>query len=184
VDKDGRIAKDRAADTSGGLKPHLAPPDAFRRYFDWYPDGSIEDLRFRFTSRLREAMRTWRVLLEDEVRAAGQTRAQWETLLVIVLSGGKSTQKLLAERLRIEGPTLVRLLDKLEEDGLIQRVQDTTDRRSKIIRPTRKGIALTKKMVKRTDAKRAEFLEGWTAEELEEGMALLQRLAGAQTESR
>src|SRR5690606_37044261 len=142
---------DRAAEPVGGLGK-AAPTATLPHYGQWYQEGSIEDLRFRFTSRLREAMRVMRVMLEDELRAEGQTRALWEALLIVVLSGGDSTQKSLARRLRIEGATLVRLLDKLEEDGLIERIQGREDRRSKTIRPTDKGVALAQRLVKRTDA--------------------------------
>jgi MarR family transcriptional regulator for hemolysin len=173
------MPKDRAAEPRGGPQPNPPPSEAFQQYGQWYEQGSAEDLRFRFTSLLREAMRRWRVMLEEELRAVGQTRAQWETLLVIVLSGERSTQKSLARRLRIEGPTLVRLLDKLEEDELIQRVQTPNDRRSKTIRPTRKGLALVRRLVKRTDQLRAGYLEGWSDEELKEGLALLGRLVHA-----
>lgn len=170
------MARDRAADTKGPLQPYVPPADAFSRYFEWYAAGSMEDIRFRFTSKLREAMRSWRSQFEDALRAEGQTRARWEALLVIALSGGRSTQKSLANRLRIESPTLVRLLDKLEQDGLIQRIPGTTDRRSNAIQPTPKGTALVETLIRRTDALRAELLEGWSVEEMDAGIALFDRL--------
>lgn len=170
------MAKDRAAETVGGTT-ETQPTASLPHYGEWYLEGSIEDLRFRFTSRLRESMRIMRVMLEDELRAEGQTRALWEALLVIVLSGGNNTQKFLANRLRIEGATLVRLLDRLEEDQLIERVQGLEDRRSKTIQPTGKGLALVQRLVKRTDAIRAEYLAGWSAADLEAGIAMLSRLA-------
>lgn len=158
------------------------PPTAtLPRYEQWYPAGSIEDLRFRFTSRLREAMRVMRVMIEEELRNEGQTRALWEALLVIILSGGASTQKSLAQRLRIEGATLVRLLDTLEADQLIERVPGVEDRRAKTIRPTRKGLALAKRLVKRTDAVRATYLAGWSETDLEAGITMLSRLAPTDT---
>jgi len=177
-----RIAKDRAMETIGG-DAKARPDEAFAHYARWYEEGSMEDLRFQLTSRLRESMRVMRVMLEDELRAEGLTRALWEALFVIVLSGGDSTQKSLARRLRIEGATLVRLLDKLEEDALIQRVQGVTDRRSKTIEPTRAGLALVRRLVKRTDAMRARYLEGWSQADLEAGIALLSRLAGPSSAS-
>jgi MarR family transcriptional regulator for hemolysin len=165
----------RAAEIPGNAKPHVVPSGPFDRYAEFYPEGSIEELRFRFTSRLREAMRMWRILLEQALRAEGQTRAQWETLLIIAMSGDKSTQKSLAQRLRIEGPTLVRLLDKLEQDKLIQRVASLTDRRSNTIQPTAKGRALVATLVAKTNELRADVLGGWSIEELEEGIAFQNR---------
>ena len=154
------------------------PPTAtLPQYNQWYPAGSIEDLRFRFTSRLREAMRIMRVMLEEELRSEGLTRALWEALLVIILSGATSTQKSLAQRLRIEGATLVRLLDTLEVEQLIERVPGVEDRRAKTIRPTRKGTALAKRLVGRTNDMRATYLANWSEADLEAGIALLSRLA-------
>ena len=170
-----RMNIDRASSATGGIgKP---PPTAtLPHYEQWYPEGSIEDLRFRFTSRLREAMRTLRVMLEDDLRSEGLTRALWEALLVIILSGGTSTQKSLAQRLRIEGATLVRLLDTLEANQLIERVPGVEDRRAKTIRPTRKGLGLAKRLVKRTDEMRATYLAGWSETDLEAGIAMLSGL--------
>ncbi|MCW2365139.1 MarR family transcriptional regulator for hemolysin [Sphingobium sp. B7D2B] len=171
---------DRAAEGTSG-PGEGTPPSALPHYAQWYQQGSIEDLRFRFTSRLREAMRMMRVMLEEELRAEGQTRALWEALLVIVLSGGHSTQKSLANRLRIEGATLVRLLDALEADGLIERVPGLEDRRSKMIKPTSKGLALAKRLVQRSDEVRARLLDGWTEADLHAGIAMLNKFGAAPT---
>jgi len=175
-----RANVDRAAEVTSATG-EASPPSALPHYDHWYQEGSIEDLRFRFTSRLREAMRTMRVMLEEELRAEGQTRALWEALLVIVLSGGHSTQKSLANRLRIEGATLVRLLDALEGDGLIERVAGVEDRRSKMIKPTPKGLALAKRLVQRTDEVRARLLNGWSEADLHAGIAMLEKFGSAIT---
>jgi len=171
------MAKDRARESIGGLDGKAPPDEAYIHYSHWYAEGSMEDLRFRFTSRLRETMRRMRVMLEDELRAEGLTRALWEALFVVVLSGGGSTQKSLARWLRIEGATLVRLLDRLEADGLIQRVQDEGDRRAKTIEPTRRGTAMARRLVKRSDAVRAQLLDGWSEDDLKQGIALFSRIA-------
>ncbi|MCI0741648.1 MAG: MarR family transcriptional regulator [Gemmataceae bacterium] len=46
------------------------------------------------------------------------------------------TQAQLCELMRLEPPTLVRILDRMERDGWIRRHADTSDRRKKLIRPT------------------------------------------------
>lgn len=170
------IAKDRAMETTGGLTSKVPLDEAFPQYEQWYQDGSIEDLRFKFTSRMREAMRRMRVMLEDELRAEGLTRALWDALFIIVLSGGGSTQKSLARSLRIEGATLVRLLDKLEEDRLIERVPSREDRRAKTIEPTPLGHAVAKRLVKRSDVVREQLLQGWSETDLRSGIALLSHI--------
>ena len=49
------------------------------------------------------------------------------------------SQSQLAARLAIEGPTLVRHLDKLEADGLLERRRDQNDRRVVRVRVTEAG---------------------------------------------
>ncbi len=50
-----------------------------------------------------------------------------------------STQRHLSERIRIEAPTMVRTLDRMERDGLVSRVRSKTDRRQIHVRLTAKG---------------------------------------------
>ncbi|HET7644278.1 MAG TPA: MarR family transcriptional regulator [Nitrososphaeraceae archaeon] len=40
------------------------------------------------------------------------------------------SQKKIAEKLRLEGPTLIPIIDKLEKDGLVVRKIDPNDRRN------------------------------------------------------
>jgi DNA-binding MarR family transcriptional regulator len=52
------------------------------------------------------------------------------------------TQKELSNRVRIEAPTMVRTLDRMERDKLVVRKRSDTDRRQIHIRLTAKGRAL------------------------------------------
>ena len=52
------------------------------------------------------------------------------------------TQKALSERIRIEAPTMVRTLDRMERDDLVSRVRSITDRRQIHVRLTEKGRRL------------------------------------------
>ena len=73
--------------------------------------------------------------LNDELRNAGITFRQWQVLACVALLGEPS-QGDIADRLGIEGPTLVGVLDRMERDGWIRRHPCPTDRRKKIIRAT------------------------------------------------
>ncbi|HSA74771.1 MAG TPA: MarR family transcriptional regulator [Candidatus Nitrosocosmicus sp.] len=57
------------------------------------------------------------------------TFGQWKVLIIIVNSDEGLTQKDIADKLLLEGPTLIPILDKLEKDGLVVRKTDTKDRR-------------------------------------------------------
>ena len=73
--------------------------------------------------------------MNDELAAHGITSRQWE-VLACTSHDGELSQSELAERMHIEAPTLVGVLDRMERDGWIQRVTDENDRRRKLIRPT------------------------------------------------
>ncbi len=57
------------------------------------------------------------------------------------------TQKVLSQRVRIEAPTMVRTLDRMEREGLVKRVRSKTDRRQIHIRLTAKGRKLQDSLV-------------------------------------
>jgi MarR family transcriptional regulator for hemolysin len=68
------------------------------------------------------------------------------------------SQRQLAERMGIEGPTLVRHLDRLEKEGLIERRRDTRDRRVTRITVTPAGSRRLGALRKVAEAMDAEIL--------------------------
>jgi DNA-binding MarR family transcriptional regulator len=70
------------------------------------------------------------VRLEADRRASayGMTRAQWVILIRLQRQPGLS-QKELAEILEVEPITVVRLIDRLERNGMVERRDDPDDRR-------------------------------------------------------
>ncbi|MDA8431175.1 MAG: MarR family transcriptional regulator [Geobacteraceae bacterium] len=89
--------------------------------------------------RLGILTRRWRQVLDNEFQAAGLTDATWRPLLHLHLLGDGVRQKDLAASIGIEGPSLVRLLDTLVTKELVQRSEDGTDRRAKLLRLTQEG---------------------------------------------
>src|SRR5580704_14932025 len=103
--------------------------------------------------------------MNDELAAHGITYRQWETLAWVSLAGELS-QSELAERMSIQAPTLVGVLDRMERDGWIQRVPAETDRRKKLIRPTCRVQPLWAKMVECAHRVRARAPQGLSPEQL------------------
>ncbi|MBX3593872.1 MarR family transcriptional regulator [Sphingomonas sp.] len=62
-------------------------------------------------------------------RRIGVTRAQWRTLKILTRHEG-SNQGTLADLLEVEPITLARMIDRLEEAGLVERRRDPADRRA------------------------------------------------------
>ena len=83
--------------------------------------------------------RQWRRFVEEQLAASGLTDATWTPLLHLRAWGDGVTQKELAERVGLDGSSLVRLLDILEGKGWVERRADVADRRSKRIFLTAEG---------------------------------------------
>ena len=85
--------------------------------------------------------RQWRRLVEEQLATSGLTDATWTPLIHLSAWGDGVTQKELAERVGLDGSSLVRLLDILEGHGWVERRADVSDRRSKRIFLTEEGRA-------------------------------------------
>ena len=83
--------------------------------------------------------RQWRRFVEEQLAVSGLTDATWTPLLHLRAWGDGVTQKELAERVGLDGSSLVRLLDILEGKGWVERRADPADRRSKRIFLTEEG---------------------------------------------
>jgi DNA-binding MarR family transcriptional regulator len=85
-------------------------------------------LPLTFGFLLHDTARLMRRDFERRSRSSGLTRAQWAVLAYLARSEGTS-QAALADMLEIEPITLVRLLDRLENAGWVERRSDPADRR-------------------------------------------------------
>ena len=111
--------------------------EAAERFWEghrFHEPGSRAHLNFRFTGRMNLIARRYRTRLNEVLRQIGQSQARWEALFWISVSGEDATQSELADSMGVEGPTLVRMLHKLEEEGLVERRGAEGDRRAKTIR--------------------------------------------------
>jgi MarR family transcriptional regulator for hemolysin len=119
--------------------------------------------------------RAFRRALDAELVQAGITFRQWEVLAWIALEGALS-QIELAERLGVEAPTLVGILDRMERDGWLDRYACCHDRRKKRIRVTEKAESLWSRMVDCARRVRNQAAQGFTADELAQLKSFCERL--------
>ena len=103
--------------------------------------------------------------LNEELSAHGITMRQWE-VLVRLAGHGDMSQSDLAESMNIEAPTLVGVLDRMERDGWIQRVNDPSDRRRNLIRPTVKVAPMWANMIECAHRVRAIATQNLTEEQV------------------
>ena len=130
-----------------------------------------------FAMELGKVARRWRTRLDSRLRAMGLTQARWLALLELSRADGL-TQRDLAATLGVEGPTLVRLLDGLEAQGLIERQSCPDDRRAKRVRLTEAAAPVLREIRKIADATRRELLEGVATEDLSVARRVLAMIAG------
>lgn len=103
------------------------------------PSSAPSSDRARFGMRFSLLARRWRRALNALLADAGLTGASWAPLVHLAETGGGLTQKALARRVGVEGSSLVRILDILERDDLIERRRDDADGRARLIHLTAQG---------------------------------------------
>ena len=169
------------------VSPPLAQPapalpsieDARKLYVQSHPDrptGVREDLHFQFTTLVTQFSRRWRNRLNERLAQIGQTQARCESLFWIEVAGGRATQRELAERLGIEGPTFARMLDTLEEEGLVERRASSEDRRTKTIALKKRALPGLKRIGGIVNATRRDLLQDVDEKELLAVVALMRIL--------
>jgi MarR family transcriptional regulator for hemolysin len=113
--------------------------------------------------------------LNEELAPHGITLRQSQVLGWLALDR-ELTQTQLADRLRIEPPTLVRILDRMEDAGWIARHSDPDDRRKKLIRATRRVKPVWARILECIRQVRARALEGIAPEDVQTARLVLQKL--------
>jgi MarR family transcriptional regulator for hemolysin len=105
--------------------------------------------------------------LNEELMRHGITVRQFQVLAWLSLEGDLS-QAELAERMTIEAPTLVGILDRMERDGWISRLSCASDRRKKLIRPTERVQPVWSRMTSCARRVRARATRGIDPIQLEQ----------------
>jgi MarR family transcriptional regulator for hemolysin len=128
---------------------------------------------------LARLTRRWRKVLDNEFRSHGLTDATWRPLFHLHSLGDGVRQKDLAASIGIEGPSLVRLVDTLLTKGLISRVEDSTDRRAKLLFLTPQGQSLVKKIQETVISVENELLGSFSEGEISRTADFMMRLESA-----
>lgn len=126
--------------------------------------------------RLGRVPREWRAILDHRLVPLGLTQTRWVTLYNLWQAGNGLSQCELARLIGVEAPSLVRTLDQLVEQGLVERRQCGEDRRAKRIYLTEKAGPLLEKIVDLVTETRQEMLKGLTPEELEKLIDVLKKI--------
>ena len=141
------------------------------------PAMKPDSLSSEFLESLNKVSRKIRTAFNQQVTAHGLTYPRARALFRLAKKQNM-TQSELACELELEQATMVRLLDRMEENGLIERRPDANDRRVKLIVLTSHGeeqAALVKAIA---DRMREQIFAAVDERDLRASIALLEAVAG------
>src|SRR5881227_2542835 len=121
------------------------------------------DLKRQIVAQLIETSRLLRNYIDQRAKSRGTTRAQWIVLFRLRQQEGLS-QVDLADVLELQPISLVRLLDRLVEHGLLERRHDPKDRRANRLFLTAAGRQLVDDLDSLRDAIATDVIHDMPAE--------------------
>jgi DNA-binding MarR family transcriptional regulator len=124
---------------------------------------------------LKDASRLYVQRFEQRAGALGLTLPQCKALVHLAQREGIS-QSQLAESTDIEPMTLVRILDRMESDGWLERRSDPADRRARRLYLKAKGRPLVDAVWRLADLTRGEAFAGIPGPQAEHLIALLENV--------
>jgi DNA-binding MarR family transcriptional regulator len=124
---------------------------------------------------ISDVSRLMRRRFDERAREIGVTRTQWRVLKFLQRGEGIN-QGGLAEMLEVEPITACRMIDRLEEAGLVERRRDPSDRRAWQIFLTDRARPLLDELGLLADALLESALAGITPSDHDVVMATLQRI--------
>jgi DNA-binding MarR family transcriptional regulator len=130
------------------------------------------DLKRQFIAQLVESSRLLRNFIDHRAKGRGTTRAQWIVLFRLREQEGLS-QVDLADVLELQPISLVRLLDRLVEHGLLERRPDPRDRRANRLFLTKSGRQLVDDLDSLRDAIAIDVLRDLPAASIQTSLATL-----------
>jgi MarR family transcriptional regulator for hemolysin len=120
--------------------------------------------------------RAWRTKLDQRLRPLGLSQGKWRTLIHLSQGGNKLTQKEIADRMGVEGATVAGLLNRLQDDGWIERRGSEDDRRCKIIHLQRRSKSVLDKIFNTAHELRHELIEDIPHDDLETCIRVLDQI--------
>jgi MarR family transcriptional regulator for hemolysin len=138
----------------------------------------MSDLEERFSNALHSTSRSWRQAVDRRLKYLGVSQASWMTIALAAKARRPLSQSELADRLGVEGATMVAMVDRLVKAGLVVREASTTDRRVKRVVLTAGGLEIYEKVKAEAAALRKELLAHIDPKKLLVATELLEVLQG------
>lgn len=135
------------------------------------------DHRREAALRIVETSRLLRSLVEQRLKPYGMTRAQYATLSHLERQDGMAQHEV-AERLEVQPIAMVRLVDQLSAEGLVERRPDPADRRCNRLFLTTRGHDRLGELADFKSELGAELFSGIGEDAIRQMLATLQLLHG------
>jgi MarR family transcriptional regulator, transcriptional regulator for hemolysin len=133
------------------------------------------DLKRQLVAQLVESSRLLRNYIDHRAKSRGTTRAQWIVLFRLRQQEGLS-QVDLADVMELQPISLVRLLDRLVEHGLLERRHDPKDRRANRLFLTASGRQLVDDLDSLRDAIANDVLHDLPEETIKTSLGTLREI--------
>ena len=138
----------------------------------------MSELDERFSDALHSTSRSWRQAVDRKLKYLGVSQASWMTIAIAAKARSPLSQSELADKLGVEGATMVAMIDRLVKAGLVMREASTTDRRVKRVILTPAGVKIYDKVKAEAVALRKELLADTDQKKLLIATELLEGLQG------
>jgi len=135
----------------------------------------MDDRLRNFGFLLKELSRRYTLRFEVRAREIPLNLPQAKTLVRLEKNEGVS-QARLAELAEVDPMTMVRLLDRMEADGWLERRPDPADRRARCLYLTAKAKPILSEIWRLSEETRAELFAGVSKAERDLFMTVLERL--------
>jgi MarR family transcriptional regulator for hemolysin len=130
---------------------------------------------------LTKVSRKMRTAFNQQVTARGLTYPRARVLFRLTKKQNISQRDLACE-LELEQATIVRLLDRMEEHGLIERRPDANDRRAKLVALTDHGAEQARLVAAIADQIREQVFRDFDTGEMRIALAVLERIGSNLTD--
>lgn len=138
----------------------------------------MPELEERFADALHGTARIWRQAVDRRLKNLGMSQASWMTIAVASKARSPLSQSELAERLGVEGATMVAMVDRLAKAGFVMRQPCQADRRINRVVLTEAGNRLCETVKAEAAAVRRELLATIDPANLAVATELLETLQG------
>ena len=136
----------------------------------------MDNRQLSFSHLLHLTAHHWRLAVNRRLKDLGMSQASWVAVAAIARHEQPLSQSELAQELGVESATLVPLLNRLVDLGVVERVKTARDKRKRLLLATAKGLEVYQQVKTVADDLREEILTAITPEEQQQTQLVLEKL--------